>query len=79
MTPQKQFRNRIYRGCALAIVISIAFIGMLALVKHYELIKPVFLQAINSYNPVFWLETIAVEAFAFSWLIKGEYLFCDKD
>lgn len=30
------------------------------------------------WHPVFWLETLALEAFGFSWLVKGETLWRDK-
>lgn len=32
----------------------------------------------NRNKMTFWLEVVAVEAFGFAWLIKGETLFKDK-
>ena len=33
---------------------------------------------LEAYDPVFWLETIAVVAFGISWLTKGEAILRDE-
>lgn len=71
-TKQKKERNSIYRICGfvmLTCIILIAIYFFLLEEKYPNLAK---------YDPVFWLETIALWAFATSWLIKGELLLKDK-
>jgi hypothetical protein len=38
-----------------------------------------FATALNSANPVFWLETAAIAAFGVSWLVKGQAILRDKE
>lgn len=70
LPPQKAARNRVYRTCGIVIVVSIALIGV------YNL----FLAdtAIDAIKPVFILETLALEAFGISWVVKGEALLGDE-
>lgn len=69
MTPQKRTRNVIYRVCAIVMFASIVVIGCF---KFFGLAKYVPLN-----NPTFWLETVALYAFALSWLTKGEVILSD--
>jgi hypothetical protein len=72
-TPQKKTRNRIYRVCGIIIIICIICV-------------PVFssnainlLPGIKEFKAwTFVFETIALFAFGYSWLIKGETFFKDK-
>lgn len=71
-TPEKLRRNRVYFVCGVAIL---AAIGMIALLKVFPgLQNAVFLTD----APVFWLEALAVVAFGFSWLVKGEAILADQ-
>jgi hypothetical protein len=70
-TRQKIIRNRIYRVCAIVIVLSILLIFI------YDNV-PSITEKYSIYKPVFCLESVALFAFGFSWLIKGESLFQDK-
>lgn len=67
---QKILRNRIYRTCAglMFLAILIPFAGLL------KIIPPIYFK---TYPITFWMETLAVESFGFSWLVKGETLFKD--
>lgn len=56
-------KNRVYLTCGILIVVSIAM-----LLLHWML---PFKDALRSVNWVFWWETVAVLAFAISWLTKG--------
>lgn len=69
-TPRKLVRNRIYRGCGIAIVASIALIALFGLLG-----RPAW---IAWANPVFWLEAAALWAFGISWFVKGETVFRDE-
>ncbi|WP_460974130.1 hypothetical protein [Spirosoma migulaei] len=64
-------RNRIYRVCAVIMVValSIIFLGFLQVIpdKYY-----------NDHCLTFWMEVLAVEAFGFSWMVKGNSFFTDK-
>ena len=71
-TARKKTRNRIYRACGYAILISIALIVLYRLMGLLKIN-----QAISVYDPVFWLETVALMAFGISWSIKGEAILRD--
>lgn len=72
MARAKKTRNSIYKTCGWVIAISIAGIAVVSFLPDslYDKLKP--------YKPTFVLETIALLAFGFSWLIKGEIFFRDK-
>ena len=69
-TPQKLIRNRIYRACGTAILVCIVAIG----IAHLALDEPTR----TSTAIVFWLESLALWAFGFSWFVKGETVFRDR-
>jgi len=67
---QKTIRNRIYRTCAVLMLLAILvlFAGSLKIIpQSYFRIFPL----------TFWMETLAIESFGLSWLVKGETLFKD--
>ena len=68
-TPQKVWRNRIYMACG---VIMLACIASVAVYLR-------FLQdtSVAAIKPVFWLESLALWAFGWSWFVKGETLLRD--
>lgn len=74
MTPQKRQRNVVYKLCATVMTISVILIGVKAIVC-----PEIDDCRLNHYDPVFWLEVIALEAFGISWLTKAEIIFPDKD
>ncbi len=70
---EKITRNRIYRTCGVIMILAmlVMFVG-----GFLGLIQENLYQA----NQItFWMEAVAVEAFGFSWLVKGETLFKDAD
>jgi hypothetical protein len=69
-TPQKLIRNRVYTVCGLLILVCVLLIG---LYKSFGEASELALL-----RPVFWLETIALWSFGFSWFVKGETLWRDK-
>ena len=71
-TREKLKRNRIYFICG---VIILAAIGMIALLK---LVPGLQTRMFLTDDPVFWLEALAVVAFGFSWLVKGEAILSDR-
>ena len=72
MTQQKRQRNTVYRVCGVIMAVCILLIG----IYHFLPDKAAFI--FSAYDPIFWLETIAIMAFGISWLIKGETLLKDK-
>jgi hypothetical protein len=68
-TKQKRQRNVVYRVSGYTIIACIGLIAIVQLTPLGEMIKPL--------SPVFWLEAIAIEAFGFSWLTKGEAILKD--
>lgn len=70
ITKQKQNRNKAYLTCGIIMIICIAGIPI-----------SIFLLPDQSQknNLVFWLETIALVAFGFSWITKAEFLWKDSE
>lgn len=68
-TPEKRTRNRIYVACG---VIMLACIASVALYNAFLQDAPV-----AAVKPVFWLESLALWAFGWSWFVKGETLWRD--
>ncbi len=69
MTSRKKQRNKIYRGCGIAIVVGVVVAAL------FELLTSNAFR--DAWHPVFWGEAVAVVAFGIAWLIKGETLFAD--
>ncbi len=72
MTDQKYIRNIIYKICSIVIVACLA--GIAIYIKWLKQSHP----TLEDLHPVFWFEAIALVAFGFSWLTKGEFLLKDK-
>jgi hypothetical protein len=70
-TPEKLMRNKVYRVCGYTIVACIVFLLVYFNVKSLQ-------TSLKEYKPVFVMETIALWAFGFSWLTKGEAILKDK-
>jgi hypothetical protein len=64
--PRKRLRNKIYRICGITIVVSLLLSPILDRVLSAAVRAQI--------HPLFWLESIAVWAFSFSWLVKGGFL-----
>jgi hypothetical protein len=69
--PRKRLRNKIYRICGITIVVSL----LLAPILDFVLSDAVR----DRIHPLFWLESIAVWAFSFSWMVKGDLIPWLKD
>jgi hypothetical protein len=69
MTPEKKIRNGIYKACG---VIMLACIACIALYSAFLRETPV-----SVIKPVFWLESLALWAFGWSWFVKGKTLWTD--
>jgi hypothetical protein len=70
MTDNKKKRNVVYRSCGIAIL------SILVLVV---IIMTPLGNAIQFFNPVFFLEFLMLIAFGISWLVKGEAILKDKE
>lgn len=66
LTKRKRHCNFIYRACGYTILLSIVFIILYVALPEYLTASYVHLK------PLFWLESIAITAFGFAWLVKGE-------
>lgn len=67
-SPEKRKRNLVYLISGLVIVACILAIG----------ISKLFFDEVAGWEPVFWLESLALCAFGVSWLLKGERFLRDK-
>jgi hypothetical protein len=70
-TPRKRMRNRLYRTCGGIMVLAILVI----LANFLDIIPD---KIFEDHNLTFWMETVAVESFGLSWLVKGEMFLKDK-
>jgi hypothetical protein len=70
-TARKRQRNHIYRVCGLTIIACVALIGL-----YYTGLAD-RAPGLQAWDPVFWLESVAVVAFGVSWLVKGEAILAD--
>ena len=70
-TPRMRQRNVVYRACGWTIF---ACIVLIFVVTHAALGN-----VLQSLEPVFWLESLAVLAFGVSWLTKGETILKDAE
>lgn len=73
-TQKKLLRNFIYRICGLTIIICLAAIIIYNIVKMLMGESPPYPGTV-----VFWLETIAIMSFGFSWIVKGKVILEDKN
>ncbi|MFN4285682.1 MAG: DUF998 domain-containing protein [Lacibacter sp.] len=67
----KKIRNNIYKTCGWIMVVCMVLLIVVSLLPAQPY------SAIRHLKPVFVLETIALLAFGYSWLIKGETFFRD--
>jgi hypothetical protein len=72
MTRKKFQRNCVYVSSGLIIVVCLIGIGVIQFALPAEL-KSKFLNL----HAVFWLESLAVWAFSFAWLAKGQAILKD--
>lgn len=68
-TEAKLKRNRVYRWCAVAMVLCIVLVPAVNFTKLGARLAPI--------RPVFLLETAALWAFGLSWVVKGGALWSD--
>jgi Ca2+/Na+ antiporter len=66
---QKKNRNKVYLICGIIMIVCIIVIAL----GSFGL----FGEVTGNYKLVFWFETIALIAFGFSWITKGELLWAD--
>ena len=76
---EKQNRDRVYRVAGYTILASIALIGILGGVRALGLVSQEVVQAVEAWNPAFWLESIALTAFGISWAVKGQAILRDTE
>lgn len=65
-TQQKQTRNKAYLVCGIIMIVCVVGIAVCSFLLQELSLK---------YHLVFWLETIALISFGFSWITKAEFLF----
>jgi len=68
---EKVRRNKIYRICGIVMILALVVIVL-------GLLKVIPSEIYSRLKLTFWMEALAVEAFGFSWLVKGEAIMGDK-
>ena len=68
---EKVLRNRVYRTCGILMLLALLVIVL-------GLFNIIPTETYDRLKLTFWMEALAVEAFGFSWLVKGEALMQDK-
>lgn len=71
---RKKIRNRLYRICGGFMIVAI----LLILARGISIFGDAYDRFYDDHLLTFWMETLAVESFGLSWLVKGETLFRDK-
>jgi len=72
MTRQKKGRNVIYLVCGGLMSVCMLLIVVYALLPEHTI------SSVAGYNPVYWLEAMAIVAFGVSWIVKGETFMRDR-
>jgi hypothetical protein len=67
--PHERERNFVYRTSGIVILLSMAAMGW-----YLFLVPTAWKSGVDRYNFLFWMEWIAVWAFAFAWLTKGRII-----
>ena len=70
-TQKKQQRNAVYIACGCLILVGLVLIAVIGLLPDGTLTE------LKKGHPIFWLESMMVVAFGFSWLTKGEAILQD--
>ena len=68
---KKLQRNRVYRACGYAMSVCILLIVVCPLLPDEVAVR------VRAYEPVFWLEAVAIVSFGISWLTKGQAILGD--
>ncbi len=71
-TRKKRQRNTVYKICGYTMLIA------LALILIYSIAPDSAVARLEKYHPVFWFESIAIEAFGIAWMTKGEAVLKDE-
>jgi hypothetical protein len=70
-TKRKLQRNVIYRICGIVMTVCIVLSGVFVIfIRGHG-------SPLDNLDPIFWLETISIECFGISWLVKGETILKD--
>ena len=69
---KKLQRNKVYKASGYTMVICILLIAI------YSFLPKTMESLLEEYQPVFWLEAVAIVAFGISWLTKGEAILQDE-
>lgn len=73
ITNRKKQRNLIYKSCGFIIL------ACLVLIAIYSFLPEQTRRSFEHLNVFFWLEAIAIFAFGFAWLVKGNTILKDKE
>jgi len=73
VTKRKLIRNKLYYGFGSGILVCLVLIML-----YYFFLEDRF-TSLQKYDPIFWLETLAMWCFGASWLIKGETILTDPE
>jgi len=71
-TRKKHQRNTVYRICGYTMLTA------LALIFVYSMAPDNAVAGLKKFQPVFWFEAIAIEAFGVAWMTKGEAILKDE-
>lgn len=73
LPPRRKFRHLIYYASGLVILTCLGAMG-----SHVFLLPTAWREWLDHFGFLFWMEWIAVWAFASAWLVKGEAIFGDE-
>jgi hypothetical protein len=70
-TKQKKNRNKVYLLCGIIMIVCIVGIAVFEFLVNSRFRE--------KWHPVFWLESLALVSFGFSWITKAEMVFSDDN
>ncbi|MEQ9265419.1 MAG: hypothetical protein RLN81_09380 [Balneolaceae bacterium] len=77
MSDRKKLRNKVYVSCGITIRVCLGLLLIYFLIMHYDYLG--WGEAIQKFKLVYIFEFIMLWAFGFSWLVKGEIIWSDKE
>ena len=66
--PRRRARIWLYRLCGLIILLAVASLVV------WKYLPPEIIFALGHYKPIFWIETVAIWAYATAWTVRGRTL-----
>jgi len=75
---RKHRRNNVYKVCGIVMLVCILFSAGYAILAYSSILPSALVKLVTNYHPLLWFEWLAIWAFGFSWLTKGQAILKDE-